>query len=608
MARFGFCGPSYQSESVNADCQRSVNLYPETNESGQGNSAVILRRSPGLSIFCALPEGPVRGQFTFNGRTFAVGGTRFCEVLAGGNVLDIGAVGNDGLPAMFAANQANQLLILSAGTIYLYDLVGNTLTQPVAAPANVSRIGFSDGFFVALLKNSSQFQLSNSLDGVTWTGINTAKVSVFPDNLVSMITDHRELALLGSKQSVIYYDSGNTFPYDVVPGGFIEQGCAATYAVDRLDNSVFWLGADERGQGIAWRNNGYTPQRVSTHAVEQIWAKYPRISDAISYAFQDGGHTFWHIYFPSGLNDSGLPLGASWRYDAATQSWHEVAFWDAVSGRYTAHRSANHAFAFGLHLVGDWNSANIYQMDTGLLNDFGNPIRRMRRAPHVGTLGRRTFGNVLQLFVETGIPQNPQLTGASSTPLAMPSSIILPDPNNVLWQVSIDDNSNIDAQIVASGTPQTLFLKDSGMIPTTSWQVGITIAGNLTATPVTFDSSHNQIFPMASVPGNHLTGLLVTKDGLLQTDVPALGREPQICARWSRDWGHTWSSEHWRGAGMPGEFMKRVIWRRLGWWWDWVLEITMTDSVAWAIVDADLDASPGFQPTERLVHELRKGA
>lgn len=627
MGRFGFCGPSYQSESVNSDCQRSVNLYPETNESGQGNSAVILRRSPGLSVFCALPEGPVRGQFTFNGRTFAVGGTRFCEALAGGTVNNIGAVGNDGLPAMFAANQANQLLILSAGTIYLYDLVGNTLTQPAAAPTNVSRIGFTDGFFAALLKNSSQWQLSNSLDGVTWTGINTAKVSVFPDNLVSMITDHRELALLGSKQSVIYYDSGNTFPYDVVPGGFIEQGCAATYAVDRLDNSVFWLGADERGQGIAWRNNGYTPQRVSTHAVEQIWAKYPRISDAISYAFQDGGHTFWHIYFPSGLNDSGLPLGASWRYDAATQSWHEVAFWDAVNGRYTAHRSANHAFAFGMHLVGDWNSANIYIMDTGLLDDFGNPIRRMRRAPHVGTPGRRTFGNALQLFVETGVPQNTELRGPSSAPSAFPSSFVLQDANGVLWSVSIDDSGNLNRIQIASGTPQILILADSGMVPTTAWTIGITIAGNLTATPFDFLGSgygeggygeggygsgapagYPQIYPMMSTPGNHLTGLLVTADGLLQTDAPSQGREPQICARWSRDWGHTWSSEHWRGAGMPGEFMKRVIWRRLGWWWDWVLEITMTDSVAWAIVDADLDASPGFQPTERLVHQLRKGA
>lgn len=630
MGRFGFCGPSYQSESVNADCQRSVNLYPETNESGQGNSAVIMRRSPGLSIFCTLPESPVRGEFEFNGRLFAIGGTRFCEILTGGHVVNIGAVGNDGLPACMVANQANQLLIASAGTIYLYDMAANVLSQPstaAGAPTNVSIVEFSDGLFLALTKNSSQFQLSNSLDGNTWSGINVGKVEVFPENLVTMIVDHREVALLGSKHSAIYFDSGGTFPYDVVPGGFIEQGAAAVYGRSRMDNSVFWLGADERGQGMAWRNNGYTPQRISTHAVEQIWAKYPRISDAISYAFQDGGHTFWHIYFPSGLNDSGLPLGASWRYDAATQSWHEVAFWDAANGRYTAHRSANHASAFGMHLVGDWNSANIYIMDTALLNDFGNPIRRMRRGPYVGTPGRRTFLDSLQLLIETGVPQNTELRGPSSAPSAFPSNFVLIDANGILWSVTIDDSGNLDRIQIASGTPQTIILADSGMVPTTAWTIGITIAGNLTATPFDFVGSgygeggegeggygsgsavgYPQIYPMMSTPGNHLTGLLVTADGLLQTDTPSQGREPQVCLRWSKDFGHTWSNEHWRGIGKPGEYMKRVIWRRLGWAWFWVPEITMTDDVAWAIVDADLDASPGFQPTERLVHQLRKGA
>lgn len=641
MGRFGLCGPTYTSQSVNADCQRCVNLYPETNESGQGNAAQILLSSPGLGIFCMLPEGPLRGEFEFNGRGFAVGGTRFCEVLAGGHVLNIGNVGNDGLPATMVANQADQLLISSAGTIYLYDLAANILSQPAAAPANISIVEFSDGFFLALSKNSNQFQLSNSLDGNTWSGINVAKVSVFPENLVTMIVDHREVALLGSKRSAVYFDSGGTFPYDVVPGGFIEQGAAAIYGRSRLDNSVFWLGKDENGQGIAWRNNGYTPQRISNHSVEFLWSRYPRIDDAISYAFQDQGHTFWHIYFPSGLNDSGLPLGASWRYDAATQMWHEVSAWDAEAGRYTAHRSMCHMFHLGMHLVGDWGSANIYQMSSptekagggwNFCDDAGTLIRRMRRSPHVGTLGKRTFHNALQLFVEAGVGPQPPLLGPNLGPPRAPSQLFLEDANGAIWQVTIDDNGNF-VRILATDAPGflgfgadgfgvsfggisggavtpsqvPLILEDSGMVPSTAWQIGITIAGNLTATPVPFSSSYPQIFQMASTQGNHLTGILVTKDGLIQANVPDQSRAPQVCMRYSKDWGHTWSNEHWKGIGKAGEFLKRVIWRRLGWSWDRVYEISMTDPVPWRIIDADLDAT-GFQPTERLVHQLRKGA
>lgn len=668
MARFGFCGPTYQSSSVNADCQRCVNLFPEINESGQGNSGMILLSSPGLKIFATLPEKPVRGQLYFNGREFVVGGSRFCEVLAGGNVLDIGSVGNDGLPVSMAANQAHQLLIASAGTLYLYDVAAQVLSQPVGAPADIVLVGFSDGFFIALTRDSNIFKLSNLLDGATWNGLNVGEISVFPDDLVSMIVDHREIALLGSKQSVIYYDSGNTFPYDVVPGGFIEQGAAATFCRDRIDNSVFWLGQDERGQGIAWRNNGYTPQRISNHAVEQVWASYPRISDAQSYAFQMGGHTFWHIYFPSGLNDSGLPLGASWRYDAATQMWTEVAFWDQVAGRNTAHRSCNHAFAFGKHLVGDWNSVNLYEMAMPIANDggwdfcddFGNEIRRMRRAPHVSTEQRRMFIDQFQLHVETGIGPQPPLLGPDMGPPRAPSVIYLLDSDGVVWQVTIDDTGNfvrvgassasdflgfgadgfgVSFGGIATGGASTpdflgfgadgygvsfggiasgvtsfetpLILNDNAAIPTTSWGLGITTGGNLIVTQVPFKATYPQTFPMASTPGNHPTAIFVQLAagvGLLQTATPNQSRDPQVCLRWSKDNGHTWSNERWRGVGQAGKFMKRVIWRRLGWAWDWVPEITMSDRVPWRIVDAYLDASPNFQPTERLVHQLRKGA
>lgn len=48
MARIKLPGPSYESQSVNADGQRTVNLYPERIESGDGNTDLALYSSPGL--------------------------------------------------------------------------------------------------------------------------------------------------------------------------------------------------------------------------------------------------------------------------------------------------------------------------------------------------------------------------------------------------------------------------------------------------------------------------------------------------------------------------------------------------------------------------------
>ena len=67
MAKFALIGPSYTSQSVNADCQSTINLYPEVIESGAGNSQIVLYPSPGLKSFVDLtpivPPPPVAPRF-----------------------------------------------------------------------------------------------------------------------------------------------------------------------------------------------------------------------------------------------------------------------------------------------------------------------------------------------------------------------------------------------------------------------------------------------------------------------------------------------------------------------------------------------------------------
>src|SRR6476660_9638015 len=99
MARFGFVGPSYSSQSVNADCQVCRNWYPENIESQLGKSGFALYPTPGLAVFCQLPDEPLRGLFTINGRTFAVAGSTFFELFTNGTFISRGAVANDGLMA-----------------------------------------------------------------------------------------------------------------------------------------------------------------------------------------------------------------------------------------------------------------------------------------------------------------------------------------------------------------------------------------------------------------------------------------------------------------------------------------------------------------------------
>lgn len=410
MARFGLCGASYTSQAISADNQKTMNFYVEKDESGQGKSEMQLIGTPGLALHATLGDTPVRGEITTQGRAFAVGGSRFQETNAAGAVINFAGniVANDGLPVSMAAG-TTQILIASAGLVYVFDLVANTFKAlpPATFAGLVTFVGYCDGFFLALIANSNKVQVSGPLplDATQWNLTRFIAPNVFTGNVLSMIVDHREVWLFGEKQTQPYYNSGAfPVPFDIVPGGYIEQGISAAQSPLRLDNSVFWLGGDERGAGIFWRAQGYTPVRVSNHAVEAEWRSYGKFTDVVGYTQQEGGHAFAFLYFPS--------ANKTWVYDAAMGMWHERGYWNAVNGIFTAHRSQNHMYVFGKHLVGDWASAKIYNMSPAIYDDFGNPLRSLRRSPYISTEEKWTYFSQLQIDIEAGVgPQPPLLDG-----------------------------------------------------------------------------------------------------------------------------------------------------------------------------------------------------
>lgn len=505
MARFSFCGGSYTLQSINADNQRCVNLYPEADETGEGRSKLILLPTPGLISLTADLDGPPRAQLEFNGRLFVIAGTKLYEVKLVSlgfpihislTVLGTG-IANDGLPASMAANEL-QLLMCSAGSVYLFTFATNAFVQVPAAnftlpsgPAPVIQVAFCDSFFLALIANSQTVQISNVLDGVNWNLNGQIVVSVFPDNIISMIVDHRELGLIGRKKSVVYVATGSLNVFDPQPGGFIEQGGIATFGASQLDNSVFWVGGDDKGSGIGWRLNGYTPVRITTHAVELAWKSYPRRDDAVSYAYQSSGHSFWQLLFPSANNGN----GATWDYDTATGLWHERDFLNVTTGANMGHPSWNHSFWNGVHLVGDWRSNKLYQMDEAFFDNNGVPITRVRRAPHISTELETIKYSRFILDMETGLGTQ---TGAGSNPL--------------------------------------------------------------------------------------------------------------VYLRWSDDGGHTWSSPQPRSAGVAGAYKTRIRWARLGRARVRTYEVSCSEPIPIRFVDAYVNASPGYEPSERLPHQIRKVA
>jgi hypothetical protein len=408
--QWGFCGGTYVSQSPNIDAEEAINVYCERSESEGAKTPIALLSVPGKKVFATIPEGSVPFLFSVNGRSFA----------AAANLWELGTPGgptnrgNLGLapttPTQIITNQT-QLLILNNGNLYVLTLASNVFVAVNMAQFNgpVSQIDFSDGYGIATIQNSNTIQVSNLEDFTTWQGLNIATISLFPDNIVSMICDHRELWLFSGKKSTVYYNAGAGFPpFIPVQGGFLEDGGGAKSSPVRADNSIFWIAADERGGGIAKRANGYTGQRISTHAVEYAWRQYATIADAVGWTYQDLGHTFVGWYFPS--------ANATWVYDISTGLWHKRGYWSAAAGQYSADRFMSHSFNFGKHLVGDWSTGNIYELNSNFYDDAGQPLRWLRRSPTVASDNKWVYFPEIEIDVEAGLGPMPPLLDGQGNP------------------------------------------------------------------------------------------------------------------------------------------------------------------------------------------------
>ena len=257
--------------------------------------------------------------------------------------------------------------------------------------ANV--VDIVDNYFVYNKPDTQQWGASNILSPISY-GLSYASKFTGPDNLVSLICDHGQVYLLGEQTSEVWADQGTfPFPFQRIPGSSSQHGIAAAFSVARLGNSFAYLAKNNRGQSEIVMMNGYFPQRISTHAVENTLVGQI-VNDAVAYTYQIEGHEVYVISFPT--------IDLTWAYDVSTQMWHKW-LWVDNNNVYHRHRSNCHAFFQNLNLVGDWQNGQIYQIDSNNYTDNGDTIRRLRRCPHLVTDLQRQYFAELQIQFQPGV-------------------------------------------------------------------------------------------------------------------------------------------------------------------------------------------------------------
>lgn len=404
----------YQARSVIASAQRNVNLYMEkqaedapfpmtaymragltllTNSGNMGAGRCAYRSTTGVlfevvgpnvyytsglwarTLLGTIPDGATPVSMSDNGLVAII-----VDGSSNGWCIDISM-----FPFRFAAISGQ------AGAFY-----GSTLVDEV------------DTFFVLSRPLTNQWYLSLSevnFDNLTGTVSPDMTAAAFdpldiaaktgnPDPIIGVIVMHREAWLIGTETTEVWYDAGNAdFAFGELPGVFIEHGCIAPYSICKQDLSVYWLSQDRQGQTIVLTGNQYAARRISTHAIEQQIQQYSVVSDAIGYTFQQLGHVFYVLNFPS--------ADATWVYDVSQELWSEWV-WTDTNGLEHRHRANNAAHVYGANVCQDWQTGALYQFDLGNYTDVGMPIAWRRGFQIVQNEQKRVAYSRFILDFDTG--------------------------------------------------------------------------------------------------------------------------------------------------------------------------------------------------------------
>jgi hypothetical protein len=330
------------------------------------------------------------------GILYVVSGPNLYSVSSTGVAASLGSVGSAGNVTM--SDNGLQLTIISGTAGYTYTVSTDTLA--VIADSDfptASSVTFLDGYTIVAKDSTGLFYISSVLDSTAWDALDFATAEANPDIIIRSYANKGQLWHFGKKTTEVWFNSGASFPFSRMSGGRIDRGCLAKFSVADEDNSLFWLGNDK----TVYRANGFTPQRISTHAVESAIESYATPSDAQAWTYTAAGHKFYVLNFSEG----------TWVYDIATGLWHERQSTDK-----TRWRASTGVEVYGKVICGDFEDGNIYELDPDTYDENGADLIATAISEPYFANGQRVRMPRLELEFETGVGLT---TGQGSDPQVM---------------------------------------------------------------------------------------------------------------------------------------------------------------------------------------------
>lgn len=396
-----FTAKPYSSAYTSLGIERVDNFYCEIAPSPTAKQAYYFVGVSGLHATLNKSTNSLcRGMFTTAaGRTFGVWGRNLVELTASASIRVTRGTLATGAGIVRFAENGTQMILVDGVNGYILELASGVfnritedafpgVTDPTMGPTHVVNV---DTHFIVNQRGTKNYFWSSpgyvpfAFNQATpsvyslWNGLNYGEKLGDNDTIQAIASVGNILVLLGSRSTEFHRNSGNTQGQTFVriENALANWGCVAPYAVSVMGDHVYWLGGDGKGFLALFRVGAdFQIQKVSEPGHEARFQSYDIVSDCYAYAYSASKHQFVDFVFPHGTSvDGGDVAGATWAYDATTETCTRKTSYNATTGTTSSYQGIHASYnpTWSMVLMGDKGHDAVYYLDASKFsNDDGN--------------------------------------------------------------------------------------------------------------------------------------------------------------------------------------------------------------------------------------------